>query len=619
MARLSCGVMIAVFLTQFNAIAQADIHTAASCNRDDVNAVINGPTHVAGDGAVIRVPAGTCTWTSGIVVPSGIGITIIGAAGWADGTTTIIHNYTASPKSWLFHFRPHYGASLSRFAYFTLSPQSGLSPNSLMAPLAFQGSCTASGCPNIRVDHVTFPMTPSWGGLTAPSATMIVTDNVFGVLDHNTLYLDEGPYYEFVNFNNSSWKGVGQYGDNDWASPNTFGTNQALYLEDNHFESTGGFFPITETEGGFGPTAQGGGRVVLRFNTGVGIRSMGANHGTESNGRPRGGRSMEFYRNTMSCPDKSYPGCFNNAMLFGAGIRSGSLLAIRNTYNWGSGTGLNAFVALAVYRAQQSIATFGACDGAGQWDANESIPTPVTGTMTVSMSGKQWTITDSRKSWTTNQWAAPGEPYSVHNVTTGDGSEITSNGKNTLTGSFWTTGSFKTGDTYEIRRATACLDQPSRIGGSLLSGNPPSPTNTAGGWTNQTLDPVYHAGDTATGATVFGAIQVYGTARLIANRDYYAAVSQSAQTSASSPFNGTVGTGYGTLANRPSTCTAGVGYWATDQGNWNQSGSGEQGLLYVCTSTNTWTLYYTPYTYPHPLISGATTAPAAPTSLRVVR
>jgi len=49
-----------------------------------------------------------------------------------------------------------------------------------------------------------------------------------------------------------------------------------------------------------------------------------------------------------------------------------------------------------------------------------------------------------------------------------------------------------------------------------------------------------------------------------------------------------------------------VGYWATDQGSWNQSGSGGQGVLYKCTATNTWTLYYTPYTYPHPLQGGST-------------
>ena len=37
-----------------------------------------------------------------------------------------------------------------------------------------------------------------------------------------------------------------------------------------------------------------------------------------------------------------------------------------------------------------------------------------------------------------------------------------------------------------------------------------------------------------------------------------------------------------TLANRPAICTPGVGYWATDQGNWNQSGNGGQGQLFVC-------------------------------------
>jgi PKD repeat protein len=55
-------------------------------------------------------------------------------------------------------------------------------------------------------------------------------------------------------------------------------------------------------------------------------------------------------------------------------------------------------------------------------------------------------------------------------------------------------------------------------------------------------------------------------------------------------FNGTVGVGVGPLSSRPTTCTTGVGYWATDTKT-----------LYRATATNTWTVYYTPYTYPHPL------------------
>src|SRR5579872_1415124 len=76
-----------------------------------------------------------------------------------------------------------------------------------------------------------------------------------------------------------------------------------------------------------------------------------------------------------------------------------------------------------------------------------------------------------------------------------------------------------------------------------------------------------------------------------ANRDYFNAVSATPQSSPTSPFNGTTGMGFGTLANRPATCSTaatdagdaghgGVGYFATDQG--------PQGTLYTCTSTNTW-------------------------------
>ena len=73
-------------------------------------------------------------------------------------------------------------------------------------------------------------------------------------------------------------------------------------------------------------------------------------------------------------------------------------------------------------------------------------------------------------------------------------------------------------------------------------------------------------------------------------------------------FDGTAGVGCGTLAARPATCTAGVGYWATAQSCSDLTGlvgasptTPISGTLYKCTATNTWTSYYTPYTYPHPL------------------
>jgi hypothetical protein len=93
-----------------------------------------------------------------------------------------------------------------------------------------------------------------------------------------------------------------------------------------------------------------------------------------------------------------------------------------------------------------------------------------------------------------------------------------------------------------------------------------------------------------------------------------------------SPFDGSSGVGCGPPAARPSRCTTGVGYWATAQSCTDMTGmvgvspsTPISGTLYKCTSTNTWTAYYTPYTYPHPMRGEApdTTAPMAPTGLSV--
>jgi hypothetical protein len=69
-------------------------------------------------------------------------------------------------------------------------------------------------------------------------------------------------------------------------------------------------------------------------------------------------------------------------------------------------------------------------------------------------------------------------------------------------------------------------------------------------------------------------------------------------------FNGSAGVGSGTMASRPATCIPNVAYFVTDQE--------VQGTLYQCTAKNTWTRYYQPYTYPHPLQTGGSDAASEP-------
>jgi hypothetical protein len=589
-------------------------YTAASCNWSDVNAVINGPTHTAVNGDTIVVPAGSCTWTSGLSIKAGITLTGSGTPNTGAGTfgagnpTTIITDNTNNPLI---------GVTLSYGQTFVISlldiePEAG--STSLQSPIQIAGTCTLSGCPLVRIDNIYFGKTTQWGAATngGSNATWLLrSDNVFGVIDHNTV--PPGSDVVFDDNELSAYLGVGGYGDNSWAQPDSFGTANAVYMENNSIYVTRSFSDCEIAPAG---GAIGGCRSVGRFNQitsngGFGVFGL---HGLDTDGRPRAGRQLEVYGNSVVCTSGS--GC--NII---AGYRGGTGYTFGNSLTETGSGFFNSFVAIAVYRTVFKGGTpWGACGGSSPYDTNDGV---VYYSGTNSGSSGATTLTDTTKSWSTNQFIPTGAPYSVYDVTQGWWAEIAGNTATTVTiqGSIPEENHiFNNGDSYQILRATVCADQGGRGQGNYVSG----PNATPAAALSEVLDPVYEWDDSENPVRLNGN---FGTdTRIIANRDYYTDNSNGtpqAQTSPTSPFNGTAGVGWGTLANRPTTCTAGpggntpgVGYWATDQGSWNQSGSGGQGVLYVCTAPNTWTLHFTPYIYPHPLTQGTqNAAPLPPTKL----
>lgn len=579
--------------------AFAATHPAATCNTTDVQAAIN----LSSAGDTVTVPVGTCTWSaSGVTV--GAAISIIGPG----GTATVLNDAIPTGASTCNMFKISGTAigALVRVSGLVLQPV-----NSSVCPaISAQGTCNSTTCSQIRVDNIAFS---GWATVTrvGNSFGINVIGDMFGVFDHNTINGVPGNYLQLVEINNGSYQGIGSYGDNAWHQPEAYGTANFMYFENNTFNTAG----CCENEGSVGGiNTRGGARVIARFNT---FNNMdGLNfalgwHGTESNGRGRSGRTFEFYNNTYTCPPTVSCGQV-------AGVRGGTGMVWGNTANLTS-AGLNNMFTFTTYRAFSSIGGWGACDGASVYDTDDGT-TYYSGAIGSYNAGTGVITVSGSPGWTTNQWTANGAPYSVHDVTQNNGTEISASGSNTLTivvqggPGPWTPAN---GDSIQILRATRCIDQAGGRGAGILysATDPATPASPA----NEAASPSYLFMNGFNGNTpLFNTAQSgvgSDTARVIRSRDYYVeSTNQTAQTTTSVPFDGTntLGVGHGTLALRPATCTTGVGYWATDQGSWNVSGSGGQGLLYTCVSTNTWSVTYTPYTYPNPLTSGGPPPPGPP-------
>ena len=270
---------------------------------------------------------------------------------------------TDNSNSSIFRLRPSATSSLSRISCMKIRTDNSAA---ITAPFASAGTCNSTTCPNLRIDNVTYDN--SLQGMVADSGSLNLEDNMFGVLDHNTVSPGSisATGMEFISYNNSAWLGIGAYGDNSWSSADSWGTANVLYLENNLW---GAGVVIGETEAQVPNGGQGGGRIAARFNTCNGCLSGLSNHGTDSNGRPRGGRQIEFYGNTLVCTNTA-GGCQGAVP-----IRSGVNMVFGNSITTGAGSWWNQYMALNAFRVNVIWAPpWNQCNGSGPFDNNISGP-----------------------------------------------------------------------------------------------------------------------------------------------------------------------------------------------------------------------------------------------------
>ncbi len=545
---------------------------AASLAQADVQAAVDLCTPSVGD--VVIMPAGEATWSSRTSDGPGsyYGITAfsIELRGAGSGLTIIHDQAQATQQSGLIAI---YNDTILRG--FTVIQDDTLYSASVV------GGATSQ---NFRLTDVTVENIHRWGFHFAGNSSGPIA---VGLIDHCTLVAtdnDPAPSYQLIRV-----RGCDQnFPPSENSDPTSYkfspglGGADAVFIEDCHFSQT--------LDGDAAIETYLGAKVVVRYctfrNFYVGV------HGNDSG--IRSGHTIEVYENTMVFDQDTY-----NGYLY---LRGGGALVWNNT---GSATGVNPdfnfAIALQSYRSRGDGSdpefpyNMGQLDGSNPNDGN----TPAAnGSGTHTGGNGAASLTDSTKSalWTTNEMLGPWvggtgflQAYYVWNRTTGAGGRVTANTSTnvTVTLSGGTRQTWNTGDEYVITNGYPGLDQPGRVG----------PTVFNGVYSEQTLEPVRSWGNvfTYSGSPHAGAFAAYvdymgpeytalyqpdSGVMLVENRDFY---------NENLAFDGTTGNGVGLLADRPATCTTGVGYWATDERK-----------LYVATATNTWGLHYEPYVYPHP-------------------
>lgn len=286
----ACGLVAACCGVHAAAAATID---AASCSQPAVQSAVNS----ASNGDVVRVPAGTCTWSS----PVKIGPKAITLQGAGVKQTNIVHSASGSQVK-LIQFTEH--ATLpTRITGFSFS---GGTYDRRFIGCWGNGNYTSAP---MRIDHNSF--------ISGSGSIQVDLFSCRGLLDHNAFTAD----------GNSELIHVWGPGTAGWSADVTPGSANATYIEDNTF--------YNGNQGGSTWNAQSAvqaydaARVVIRYNT-FNNQQVDTHGGSNI-----GTRWFEIYENTFNDTISGW--------IRGFDIRAGSGVIFNNDRR---GSGYNPDIAL---------------------------------------------------------------------------------------------------------------------------------------------------------------------------------------------------------------------------------------------------------------------------------
>lgn len=420
-------------------------------------------------------------------------------------------------------------------------------------------------------------------------------DTVLGVVDHNIIFKNQPGNVFHVKC--STWNGLTR-GNGAWTNETPrFGTEDFLFFEDNLIATTNQTFITSVTD------SQAGARYVYRYNTNLVAYVEG--HGSEAS-YERSTHAVEIYRNYF---------WQSNVNQYASFFRGGNGLIWSNSVN--DLTSVNAFV-LEDNRASSAVfGPYNGADGRNHWDVNGSGLDAGTcssaGTLTVSDSGKSWTV---------NQWVG----YTVRRTSGITVSSLTRSGS-TLTVDTGSAHGFSSGNMVSIYGANqqeynstyTVTVTDSDTFTATVSGGFAEPTTPATGTIRCHLGTHYSVitANTATQLTFKDSIYTGGfpTARLSFSAGETFEINRVTN---SMDAIGRVG---GTLVDTDVTPSLPSGWnnqtsfpwrqWANDLGNESPVFNAADPNIIAGRDYTNAVYVYTPYVYPHPMVSGVEPIPPA--------